>query len=518
MKTFILGAGVSRGYIRAGLFPPTMLEFFKVAGNLNWLAETDMCHDLWRYLMHTRELKSEREIWKAAINIEDLMCELHDLALKDGDWSLYLQLEYFIKSLLIRTTDGSSWAPMDQFVSALERSDGLVTFNYDCLLEKSLIKNDWNPRTGYRMLFQGRFVTKGEVDILTQRVPGGVGSWDYLKLHGSLNWLVDRNIKENYLGGTGGLTSRQSLYVYLLETLRSESQKVPLTNVAGMLEDEQESDLFSLIIPPSRKKEYSEYRAVLGYLWELAKKKISESSEIVFLGFSMPQTDENIKVLFAEYSGRHVTIVNRAISSELRARYQAIFPSLEIECREETFEQYVGSLPPRVAGPIQVEAPQPECEEVVPEGLSVRVEILDENARSRVCVLGRLNGCPIEVRFLFEHGTFIRERFAKYVAMDIPSTRSAAIVEHAAGISRSLPCLEIKSSTLSKLDLGKSCGHQFDLTVEIEWSGPDVKINLADFVPKALRQFSCEFKASLDPAERSRISEAPAGLGMKFLI
>lgn len=517
MKTYILGAGVSRGYVRGAVFPPTMVEFFKVAGVLNWAAETDMCHGLWANLVKAKGLKSERAIWKTSLNIEDLMCELYDQALEDGNWELYLQLEYFIKSILLRTTDGPSWEPMDQFVRALDGGSGLITFNYDCLLEKSLIKADWRHAAGYRMMFQGRFVDRNGKDFLTPRVGGGVGSWDYLKLHGSLNWLVDRNIRANYLGSTGQLTSQQSLNAYLLDTLRSESADYPMTNMSGKLENEKEDDLFSLIIPPSRKKEYSEYRAVLGFLWELAKKKISESDELVFIGFSLPRTDENIQVLFTGFQGKRVVVINRSADSELRARYRALFPDAVIDFQEMTFAEYAAMLPPSPPK-VSPSIPDFDCPIGISDGLMARVEVSPKNDFSDVSVDGQLNGHQISVRFHFDHGEFIRERFAQYAVLQIPSFRLGAMAETVASISRSMPCLDVRPGEISRYELGNSYGPQFTLTLDIEWRGSEMKLNLADFVPKALNEFRRSIEAATESAERRRIAEAPEQLGIKPLI
>lgn len=518
MKTYILGAGVSRGYVRGTVFPPTMAEFFKVGGFLNWVEETDMCHDLWAYLVRAQGFASSRAIWKSTLNIEDLMCALFDRATADGNWELYIQLEYFIKSVLIRTTDGPSWEPMDQLVDSLEAGSGLITFNYDCLLEKSLIKSNWRHATGYRMMFQGRFIDRAGADVLSPRVGGGVGDWDYLKLHGSLNWLVDRNIRANYLGGTGQLTSQQSLYAYLLDTLRAESAGVPMTNVSGALENEKEDDLHSLIIPPSRKKEYSEYRAILGFLWNLARDKISESEELVFVGFSLPRTDENIHVLFTGFRGKRVTVINRSIDDDLRARYTSLFPGAVLAFQESTFAQYAAGLPAVNPPSMRREAPDFECPVAVSEGVSARIEVSPGNEFSDVSVEGRLNAHQIGVRFHFDHGEFIRKRFDQYTALKIPSFRLGAMAETAAAISRALPCLAVRPKEISRFDLGNSVGRQFTLTLDIEWMGPEMKINLADFVPKALGEFRQSIEVATDSAERIRIAEAPEQLGIKPLI
>lgn len=496
-----------------------MAEFFKVAGVLNWLEETDMCHGLWERLMKDHGLKGEREVWKLKISIEALMCELFDEATAAGDWNLYMQLEYFIKSILARTTDGPAWAPMDQFVAALEPGSGLITFNYDCLLEKSLVKSDWRPETGYRTLFQGRFVERGEKDVLTQRVGGGMGSWDYLKLHGSLNWLVDRDIHTNWALHTGRLTTRMSLYAYLLDAIRTESSTHPLTNMSGILENEEDSDMFSLIIPPSRKKEYGEYRAILGYLWDIAKKKISASDELVFIGFSFPRTDENIKVLFESFQGGVVTVVNRTIDEDLRARYQSVFPKAKCDFRQESFQDYCSRLQP-VMPPVQkTTIPASDCPEITPENLAASVLVSPTNNNSEVIVQGSLAAGQIEAKILFNHGEYTRKRFAQYDDLGIPSFKLVAIAEQAASVTRSLPCGKYEARTASRQEFGKTFEDQFDLSIEIKWTGnEDVVIHLADFVPKAIRSLCKKLDTEITQEERKRIAGAPKALGINQLI
>lgn len=90
--------------------------------------------------------------------------------------------------------------------------------------------------------------------------------------------------------------------------------------------------------------------------------------------------------------------------------------------------------------------------------------------------------------------------------------------ETVASISRSMPCLDVRPGEISRFELGNVYGPQFSLTLDIEWRGLEMKLNLADFVPKALDDFRRSIEAATESDERRRIAKAPEQLGIKPLI
>ena len=320
-----------------------MCEFMVMAKRMRY-QKLDICNGLWEYLRRTR-CQKRQSVWDLKINIESLMCELFDLGLRTKKWSLYWQLELFIKNVLLASTEGSRWRVMDRFVRRLEVGDQICTFNYDCLLERSLRLIGWRGDQGYGLVFDGRFEPSQGGDHLSFRVRGLGNPICYLKLHGSLNWLSPRNIAPLMLQGPSAPLIDVAEKVYLVDRMRFDPKSPTNDNLSGMLEDEDGRDLFSLIVPPSRKKEYAAYRAILNPLWEKAQRIVETCDELVFLGYSLPATDANVRSLFRRFKGSRVNVYTRNIDIQLRKRFDSLFLRKRISFVQTTFEDYVKSMP-----------------------------------------------------------------------------------------------------------------------------------------------------------------------------
>jgi hypothetical protein len=513
-RAYILGAGVSRGYIWGGAFPPTMPEFFEVANLINWQKE-DICNGLLGYLMKRYALNSKEDIWKLRVNIEDLMCEVFDLCQKNGRWQPYWELELFIKHILTRTTEGPAWDVMDRFVASLGPGDLLVTFNYDCLLEKSLSKVGWRGDTGYGVVFDGRFAFDGKNDQFTFRLRGGVHDIRYYKLHGSLNWLVPRDIGNHSLVASPRPFFGPAKRIYLLDSVRYEPDSVTCDNISGTLEDFEEKDLVSLIIPPSRKKEYDEYRGIIGDSWNKAHERLAKCDELIFIGYSFPKTDSNVNALFADLKPKKITAINRTINEELKGRYSAVFGTQPIDYIQSAFQDYINTIP---AGMLEDRTPTFDfnCSEIK-FGQPISIDSVSVTSEeSYFSFRGSIDGSPLIIMCDLSHEERLQERLRYYDKVKVPSLKRITIASLLRSSVQALPCVMIESPGVEYSMEG--IGPSFGGSIKIHWSGAQKSINFADILVPVLYSFLEQEHKNLPDDERKLLYRMDKLLGLEFRI
>jgi hypothetical protein len=144
----------------------------------------------------------------------------------------------------------------DGLVAGLDAGDAIVSFNYDCVIDRSLRdigKRKWDPRVGYGVPAggasdswmdhsgTGRFVQEGH---------------RLLKLHGSLNWR---------LGGQQQLNLVEDPYA------RREPEET------------------LCIIPPLWQKSFDV--APFHDLWMSSRRLLTTRRAVLFIGYSLPPTD-----------------------------------------------------------------------------------------------------------------------------------------------------------------------------------------------------------------------------------
>lgn len=217
-----------------------------------------------------------------------------------------------------------------------DRRDTIITFNYDQLVEESC--HDLGIPVGY-----GLQVSRDNPDqaLLTAKQDAKV---QILKLHGSLNWA---NFAEH---------------------LRSSNEEARLVCSSGQVEDWEvargwpgprvfkdysglrEEGLSPLLLPPTWRKDLGidQYgRIDFSNVWDAAVTALRTATNVIILGYSIPQTDLHFKYLLAaglqdNISLRKVFFVNRGLAEE-RARRQ-LEERLFGLFRRELFDQDVVTL------------------------------------------------------------------------------------------------------------------------------------------------------------------------------
>jgi hypothetical protein len=173
-----------------------------------------------------------------------------------------------------------------------------ITFNYDTVLENALHDRMVSFSYGFKknsVTYDSTFVRKGvkrEVDVL--------------KLHGSVNWLVDG------------------------DALR----------VFGSYSDVRRSGGVPELIPPTWKKVGS---SQLDSVWEQAVRSLTSANRLIVIGFSMPPTDMHFKYLlaagFQENTALTKVIFLDPDAQKIEAKGKELFQDKDIQSGKVSFKK-----------------------------------------------------------------------------------------------------------------------------------------------------------------------------------
>ena len=166
-----------------------------------------------------------------------------------------------------------------------------ITFNYDDLLDEALYEVSaadkkeqfpWAPNVGYG------FPCPHAVWQRTFHVPpDGQTACTLLKLHGSINWRVERG------------TSRP----YRISDFVDDSDWFPeIRSLSDTQRDSLEvrTENEPVIVPPILAKADLLDEPLLRLLWGRAHKCLCKAERVVFIGYAMSETDVAAKFLFSE--------------------------------------------------------------------------------------------------------------------------------------------------------------------------------------------------------------------------
>jgi len=204
-------------------------------------------------------------------------------------------LSHLIAFLLLKSKESNSH-PYKKFASkvftggkALEQQDRIITFNYDDLLDRILLKTFSKSVVYFDKLLsakdskQRRF-THFENPLL-------------VKLHGSVNWRCTSEEFAKLI--TGDVDTSKP---HKINPIWFEPSRVP----------SPDDDDSPLIIPPIPTKPITQY-SLFRFLWTKAYEYLHEAEEIIICGYSLPIADSLAASLFSNFSNknlREVTVVD----------------------------------------------------------------------------------------------------------------------------------------------------------------------------------------------------------------
>lgn len=211
-----------------------------------------------------------------------------------------------------------------------------ITFNYDLLIERYLKAVEYlfnKEYLNYKLepnidSFYYTTQFSGKADFTRNDIrPPYNGKVPLLKLHGSLNW--------------GLCDSCKSVTIHQKEVL---DFKIANDGLKLKCEKCKRKGLSPYILPPSKEKQIKMFKN----LWTYAGKIIKQADNVTFIGYSMPEYDEQAyKMIKANCSGsninpKKIAVLNKFIDEKLKKRYDTL--SKSVIYVESGFKDYFEQL------------------------------------------------------------------------------------------------------------------------------------------------------------------------------
>ncbi len=178
----------------------------------------------------------------------------------------------------------------------------ILSFNYDLLLERLLKKG-----TGEEWFFD--YMIRLNTYLGQPNVAPGDQShvFEYLKLHGSLNWFTVPGADRNDLGN-----------VYLVEENDPSRHLIHNKDIP-------------VYIPMAFAKTEFFIGSLYNVLWNIGRRCLEETEEIIFIGYGFPQTDIDNLYFFLNFKSKisDIVVMERSRSSKLQ-RLKGLFPDSRI--------------------------------------------------------------------------------------------------------------------------------------------------------------------------------------------
>jgi len=241
----------------------------------------------------------------------------------------YGVLVELIASTINRALRGPPCKLHEELALMMQEDDIVVDFNYDLLMDEALRTEHKLNDFGYNVNFFKVFK-----DDDWRRPEEQDKSLDFLKLHGSLNWLKCVECSSMLLMHDDN-TPKDTFDIRFLSKMQC-----PRCGSDG-------GNMVRLLLPPIQTKEYDiePYR----FLWMRAAQRLRGIDRIAFLGYSFANTDFATRSLLRRISyytpidGLKVHFMNP--SSEPEDRFKRIFPKIETPTRTESLEEFLSFCP-----------------------------------------------------------------------------------------------------------------------------------------------------------------------------
>jgi hypothetical protein len=303
------------------------------AGSLNFLGLTyENLNDLIVRAWHIDDKSYNPEEWKG-VNIEEVMTFFEAGANMFPDKSNEQQMfkkaqKYlldFLYPLMPMTSDEQHCEYLMDIFIRLDEKDSIISYNWDTIADFTLQRVNKVQLRNYAKLLRD--------DTLEPKEYRHKGL--LLKLHGSFNWMICENNKCKF-------------YNKIRPPFKSNSNKLLGIRDLWKCASCGGGKLRPEIIPPvSNKMIHS--NSFIRNQWHIAREKLLDAAEIVFIGYSFPPTDYYTEWLFRQLNfiekghDAKITVVNPEYGkrgSVVTKRYKTIFRGREIKSYR-TLKEYV---------------------------------------------------------------------------------------------------------------------------------------------------------------------------------
>jgi hypothetical protein len=376
---YFVGAGLTKALEKPGKPVPLMNDFIRVMAGyadsddviLTTLAELEnagvfqsQCPEAAelarRVVGHDRSPETKAAFKRAMMNrplesIEQLLANAlanSSRAFGPSGTALVIRFNYAINKFFALLNWEVDWDPLERFLHqqfrlypAARNQHTFVSFNYDLILDHAIqatAGDEWTPFTGYGFSIR-RYLEWGKASVAElpawfEPPPGD--RIRILKPHGSLNWLVAQ-ARSGQTGDIGYLLEDGPVCVPLAE--HGEVTYSDIIEPKAVFP----TILAVCIIPPTDPAK----RVTLGIIrrtrWTEGK-AIEEADEVYILGWSMPRSDEDQRVLIAQAIAQRnrpvsqVTIVNKDAGEEYFEEVRQLFGSANVAKHNNGFLEFVG--------------------------------------------------------------------------------------------------------------------------------------------------------------------------------
>jgi hypothetical protein len=281
---FIFGAGATKGGLsNHSVSPPVDTDFFDIANQLDGHGTPTLAKyvlkNVWE--LYGRTSGIALEAYYRDIETREKIGLFAKTRNKPKDWQRRRKdLEELIRRVVVHTTCDTAHSPHTPRVSQshqtllkqLRKEDAILTFNYDTVIEESFENADiWSPVDGYGPNVYGHRLAWGKKWLSSRGArPDQPSKVELLKLHGSLNWVLDSNSQV-----------RLKPHPYTVRTRDGH----PIFDKVS-------------ILPPGWNKRID--RNPYKQFWRIARRKLEQCQSLIIIGYSLPETDLLARALFAE--------------------------------------------------------------------------------------------------------------------------------------------------------------------------------------------------------------------------
>lgn len=216
-----------------------------------------------------------------------------------------------------------------KFVNKLTKDDTIISFNYDPIIDYYLINHGNGVPLDYGILLKGYKEPSNE-------------SISLLKLNGSINWRACPECQETTWLGVNGLFETQKTVI------KNEKDgwiyEIFNTELGYMCKHSKRKHIVKdiLILTPTWYKHGYKYE-IMQKIWRKASEKLENTTRIIFIGYSLPQTDIAFKYILRSSLAKNkndfsVEVIDPQIQNNAE-RYLEIFK--DISFKEISFEDYI---------------------------------------------------------------------------------------------------------------------------------------------------------------------------------
>jgi plasmid maintenance system killer protein len=253
------------------------------------------------------------------------------IALQFWAWKIFNRLPILSKGKVIHFLREPNWKLYEKFSMILTKQYSInnisvITTNYDLILEYSLWKLPQAPKAYYPLKYRPIPIDNNSEEFIGSSRYG----IPFYKIHGSVNYYTKKS-DNNSLSVSCDLANK----TIGMSKIINEPVTIHYDGLLG-IRYKYGSDLVPEIVPPSKKAYESNDKTKKLPKWQEqvicgAKKKLENADKIIFIGYSLPKTDEYLKNMLKINTNPNASIfvINPDSIGEVNANYRQVYKNYQ---------------------------------------------------------------------------------------------------------------------------------------------------------------------------------------------